>query len=706
MAGIGVANLVITDKRSDGHIESHAWGLDFPLANLDRTRRTPGPLQSQAYEIPEWSLTNMQAIPELNAAILACHAGATDMVLSGWTQEVSSYWKEIKPPGRYHKWLKWYDGRPDQAASLLYKTALPKYPTWRFMFLRAQPPEAQTQPVDIAITLNAMGTIQYQLYLPQLWYEDLGGSQPDTYFPSLWKSVDAGATWTCVDEFMREEASRWLSQAFGRIEYIYCRFVPDHLLFSLGNSEALWCYHEPELDIPQGHVRIEAHGGQTAFHFKLSKYLPDGSLERNIRITPPEFLSAETDTLRYLGSPGLSGGIAVSMQSEDDQLWPKADLISSGGNYWTPIIYEIQATRPATHAEPIATVLFDNIEVPADKRILEDVEFMIASGWRGSHFTARLRTAGEYAFTGNEKAQLAVALDTGGELEYVNQMTGYLDCPKRAIDPRDPGAIILDLTARDRLCRLQNKAARLLPSFAGWSFADAWLWLLHECAGLPETDILLDDDAADYIYPCPLSSLPLKFDSTANLVDVADQLAQAANREWGVNPDGNIFTRIRGGPVYSGEPDWTLDQDTVTEADTVYLVQLERDIFSLRNHVLVLGQDRDGNDVCASWRHLPSVINPDYDPFIGDDWWEVKIAPDGCDPWSIAAYSGTELLSYRALLIWETDGKPALFPDHFVEVYADGLDIPAGTVFRITDKWGRLDARTTQFTTRFGGIIL
>ncbi len=119
---------------------------------------------------------------------------------------------------------------------------------------------------------------------------------------------------------------------------------------------------------------------------------------------------------------------------------------------------------------------------------------------------------------------------------------------------------------------------------------------------------------------------------------------------------------------------------------------------------MVLGRDRDGNDVIACWRFTDSVSSPAADPFIGDDWWEVEIAPDGADPWLVAQFSGTELLRYRTLLVWETEGKPTLFPDHYVKVQVSGLNVATDTIFRILEKQGTLRP-DGEFTCRFLGVV-
>jgi len=382
-------------------------------------------------------------------------------------------------------------------------------------------------------------------------------------------------------------------------------------------------------------------------------------------------------------------------------VYPKATL-SSDGTY-SPVLYAIHAARPATRAAPVTTTLFDNT-LEAHKGKLEEVEFTIAQGWRGSSFRAKLRTAGEYSFTGNEKAQIRVALDTGAGPSYYTQVTGYLETPKTDRHGQRPGEVPLDLRGRDLLCRLRNKDAKLLPAFGGWSFYNAWRWLFHEVAGLPESMISLDAGAPYWELPYPPGQISLKFDQTLDVVTVADQLACAAGREWGVNAAGQIFTRPLGSVVYGGSPDFTLDDDTVTEADAAYLIDLDRDLFAVRNHVICIGQDRNGNDVIASWRFTNTMTDPATDPFIGDEWCEVRIAPEGADPYMIAMFTGTELLQYRALLRWQTEGKPTLFPDHFVYVDVAGLDIPVGSIFRIIGKYGRISAEG-EFVCEFLGAI-
>ena len=690
-AARGVANLIIRDKRADGYITAHAWGLDFPMTGLDRTRQVAGPYQNAAHQRPEWDLDEIVAIPELNAAILTPYWSTGSLDLDWWEQESSAYWKIVRPPGAVCDWIKWYDGRADQYGSICSRDRLSYNPSFGLRFLRARPPADQTNDVEFAVTLNALGTIQYQLYI----------RQNEGYYPSLWKSTDAGATWDDVDYFANEQAARWAAGAFERIDYISCIFLPDHLIIWLGDMPNAWVYYEDGLHIPEGHIRMEVAGCQTAFHLQQVPFATSGAIERLIGITAPGFINDVADTMDHLGQTPAGATITPTMQTGGGEVWPKAVL--AGDATRTPVLYQIQATRPATHAAGTTTVLFDNT-LAGHKGKLISLRYTIGQAWRGSRFSAQLETAGGYDFDGNEKAEIKVARDTGGGLSYVTQMTAYLQRPKRLRHGRDPGTVVLDLQGQDRLCRLRNKAALLLPSFAGWSFQDAWTWLMHECAGILESELVFDGGAADFHYPCPYSDLILKFDHTLDVVAVADQLAKAAGREWGITAAGKIFSRALGTIAYSGSPDWTLDEDTATEADVAYTIEADRDIFSVRNHVMVIGRDKHGNDVLATWRHDPSVSNPAADPFIGDTWWDVSIAPDGADPWLIAQFRGTDLLSYRSLVVWQTDGKPDLFPDHYVKVQTTGLEIPNDTIFRIIEKQGELRG-DGEFTTRFLGVI-
>ena len=717
-AGLGSANLIITDKRSDGYVEKHAWGLDFPMSNLDRTARADGITANAARHFPEWALTNIHPIPELAAAILACHAGSSSLSLTGWTIEASGLWKAVTPVGRRLTWLKCYDGRIDQTGGIRSISVLPKNPTWRFSFLRSQPPgnqaTPQTYPVEFAVTLNALGAIQYQLYIPQLWDES-SSVYPDAYIPTLYKSTDSGATWTPVDALASEEASRWAAGAFERFEFIYCRFIRDHLIFSLGDSSSHWIYHEQGLEIPQGHVRIECGGGHFAFHIKHAVYMDTGVIERNIGIVPPDYINPVADSMDYLGDPGDAGGFSVTMESggSPTQYWPKATLISSpdpafGQRLYTPVLYEVQATRPATHSAPITTVIFDNEAIPADKGRLLSCEFTIAQDWRGSSFSAQLRTAtgsDEYNLSGNEKAALKVALDAGAGVSWVHQLTGYLETPTYSLLPDDPGQMIIHLAAHDRIVRLRNKCVGPLPSFAGWTAAAAFAWLFHEVAGIPDADILIDADAYDWLYPCPFSWLILKFDATATVVDIADELAKAAGRRWGIDQLGRVFTRLDLADVYGGTPDFILDTAAVSDQDKLYFVEFDRDLFAVRNRIICIGNDADGAEVMASFRFDGSLSDPTADPFIGDDWCQVVIGPDGLNPWVYAQIKGAELLKCRGILCWETDGKPTLFPDHFVEVQVPGIGVPPGAVFQILEKHGQITS-DGAFTTRFAGVVI
>jgi hypothetical protein len=707
-AGRGVANLLITDKRSDGYVEKQAWGLDFPMVNLDRTFACDGITRNASVKVPEWWLTNIHPIPELGAAILACHAGSSSLSLASWTVN-SGLWKEVVPIGRTQRWLKFYDGSINATGSIVSNIALPANPTWRFMFLRSQPPGTdvapQSSPVDFAITLNAWGSPRYKLYIPQLW-DETSAVQPDAYFPTLYKDGIA------VDALNRDDASRWAASALEQINFVYVRFIKDHLIISLGDIADHWIYHEDDLWIPEGQVQVDVNGGQFAFHVKHADYMSSGIIERSVHILPPDYINPVSDAMDWLGDPGLSGGISVDMETDGTEYWPKATLVSSpdpvhGGNFYTPVLYEIQATRPALLADPIATVIFDNANVPGDQGKLIEAEWNVAQDWRGSWFRAKLRTltgSAEYDLSGNEKATLSVLNEVIGGSP-VPQVTGYLETPVYTRKGEDPNQQIIELQAHDRQVRLRNKNVGPLPSFGGWSFGDAFSWLMTQCAGIPADDVLLDDDASDWLYPCPMGWLILKFDQTLDVIAVADELCKAAGRKWGIDQNGSVFTALDLADVYSGTPDYVVDESNIGDQDQFYFVEFETDIFAVRNRVMAIGYDGSGTEVMASFRFDGSLSDPSAEPFIGDDWCEVSIAPDGCDPWVYAQLRCSELLKRRGIAIWEGDGQPSLFPGNFALFNVSGIRIPASSVVEFTEKYGRI-SDAGAFTTRFSGFVI
>ena len=337
-----------------------------------------------------------------------------------------------------------------------------------------------------------------------------------------------------------------------------------------------------------------------------------------------------------------------------------------------------------------------------------DATYQINENYRGSNFSARLRLpngSDDLAVTGNEKALLRTGLDFGEGCNPTDQVTGYLDEPSYIADAEQPDAVILELHARDLMVRLNNKACPFLPSFGGWTFGDAFYWVMHESAGLPDGMIELDSGAGDFEFPCPTSELILKFDNLAQVVDVADELARAAGRKWGISPAGNVFTWIPS--IYSGSADFTLDETSQTPQDHFSVAEMTRDIFSARNFILVFGRDRDGNDqVVACSQHNPSVTSRTDPDYIGDEWWDVSIAPDGADPWVVCSLRAEELLHSRGLLSWETEGKPELFPGQYVAVYVSGIGVESGSIFRILEKSGRLNGETGEYRDRFLGLVM
>jgi len=688
MAARGVANLVITDKRSDGYPTSQSWGMDWVMSDLARGANRPGAYQNDAGSVPEWELIGTRAVPALNAVILQPIFAAGDMDLDDWTQEASTYFKEVQPTGFDSAWLKYYDATEDQYGTLRSNSALTINPSWALNFLRAQPAHDQAEPVAISITVGVQASMQYQLYIPQRWIA--GAAAPDSRYPSLWKSEDTGATWSLVDECRHEGARSWAQEAFDRPTWVWWLTLGDYLVIYLGDT--CWVYHEAGLEIPAGMVEVTIEGGQAAFQMEQIQFTPSGTIERLVGIIPPEYITDDPDTIDTLGDVDDQRTIVATMETAGDTIWPKAALATSDP-YHTPVLYAIQATREAVYDEGDASLLFDNVVNAGDKGKLHNLRWTIAQDWRGSSFSGKLLTAqgyDEYGLTGNERAQLSISLDTTPPVYHVVG-TGYLVAPEYPRDPQLPSNEVIELQFRDRLSRLERKAVGDCPAFDGWYLSDALNWLFCQIGGVDPAELLLDDTATEYQFAWAPGSLNLKFDAQTRVVDAADQICRAAGRTWGVDQLGQVFTATSGDADYDGTPDYTLDESTVTEEDHIYPVHTAQDVSQARNQIVVLGTDAAGNEVRACWRMTDSMSNPTSSPYLGDLACDVMVCPPGADPYLLASLQGRRLATAAQHLIWQTNGKPNLLPGMFVAVTIGGIGVSPGTVMRIIESQGSLN---------------
>jgi hypothetical protein len=216
-------------------------------------------------------------------------------------------------------------------------------------------------------------------------------------------------------------------------------------------------------------------------------------------------------------------------------------------------------------------------------------------------------------------------------------------------------------------------------------------------AGVPDALIVAADDG--YV----IEAMPdrwksrYEFGNDVQVTAALDAVVSGRGWMWGVDYLGRIWTGPE--PAYSGTPDFVLDQAAMAEEDRIVAVEAERAAENFRNYVAVFAGHDDLD--AAIWHDEASHRDPSSAAFIGDDWWDVVVAPDEPNPAMLAWQIFTDDRRERCDLVWETAGKPSLRPGMFVQVAVDGLDVPSDAVFQIVEDAGRMDMKRGIFRSLF-----
>jgi len=670
------AELVIDNPHADGLLDKHGFAYDWRFeAGKDADAVSAATFQ------PGWIGEGCELVPALHALGLRGYAVKADMDLAQWSLVAGSYWKTARPAGKPRvKYLFWYDARPDQYGIVLSQAEYePRVAIWLWRFL---PPDGQTLPVFVEVSLHGNGlgpayTVQIPLHdqqykFPRLWRHDVG--QEDGYL---------------VDEFQRYDAAG-LTVNQGAVEQqLWIEETDGVLLLHLSGAAEPWVYQPDDGQGPsRGHISVTFRGHCGLFNLQPIEYPAQGTARPSTFLAVPEWMN---QTPSYLPVTGGEGSVVAS---EDP---------ASGDGVTRPVLTLLR-TQP--HKRPLVYLLHEYHEpqfsagdsVPSSTAGQDN---LLRLRWcrrmyRGWRFWADLRDFDDaYDWRGNEKVTVKAGWDTAAE----QVMVGYLAAPARRRDGREHlGRPLAEVEGHDYIAaRLAGrKFMAWHGSPVGWNFAQ-WFSYVLQRAGVPEALISVEDDG--YV----IESLPAKwhgryeFSPDTPVLTALDEVVRSRGWVWGINKAGQIWTGPR--PEYSGTADFVLDDSTATEEDRIHHIAAERAADDFRNYVAVFtgGPYLDA----AIWHDESSHRDPEAAAFIGDDWWDVLVAPDASDPALVGWQIFYEARQWRCDLVWETLGKPGLTPGKFVEVRVDGLGVPEGAVFQIIEDRGIMDRARGLFRSLF-----
>lgn len=670
------AELIVDNAHADGLLSKHGFAHDWRFEaekNVDPS--TAGTLQ------PGWVGEGCEIVPVVHALGLRGYASKADMDLGQWEVLSGACWKLARPAGRPRvAYVFYYDARPDQYGGVLSKAQYePRVAVWLWRF---SPPDGQTLPVFVEVTLHGNGLgPSYSVQVPL--------HDQEYKFARLWRKVVGQAGPDLVDELQRYDAARLgLSDAAAE-QHLWIEETDGVLIINLTGAAEPWVYQAPDgLGPTRGHVSVTFRGHAGLFNLQPIQYPAQGTARPTGLLSVPDWM---TQSPAYLP---VSGGTGAVLAEEDP---------SSGGGLTRPVV---TLARTQSYRRPLVYLLHQYHEPQfaagdSSPHSTAGEENLLRLWWRrrlnrGWRFRAELQDFdGAYDWRGNEK----VTVKAGWQTAATQVMVGYLAGPARRRQAHQHlGRAVAEIEGRDYITArlVGRKTMAWHGSPVGWNFAYWFRYVLGR-AGVPDALVAVVDDG--YV----LEAMPerwhgrYEFGNDVEVVAALDEVVRSRGWQWGVNELGQVWASP--GAAYGGVPDFVLDDEAASAGDRIVAVEAERAAEGFRNYVAVFGACNGAE--AAIWHDEASHRDPQAASFIGDDWWEVMVAPDERDPVLVGWETLQEARKWRCDVVWETAGKPGLGPGEFVEVRTDRLGVPDGAVFQIREDVGMMDRERGVFRSLF-----
>jgi hypothetical protein len=729
-----VCQAVVDHPHADGIILDGGFGLLQQFRFVDHFETRPGDFSR--HPAPEWDLSsggqyNVEVIPELNAVGPRGVCGREDMTLydggtGDWERtnhaslpNCSNLWKEVYPVGHPRaKCLFYYDARGAYDASVGYGGEVtsrydwPEEPSFILQAYRYAPNPTLPSARYCFIELQLLGDSemgQWSLGLP------MAGTQEQARYPRLGWRQTPDDEWEVLREFRTapHEINALRQKPFEQI--VTWETVDGHFLLNIDGHRQVY-YVPPDLRVTNeplvaaGPVRVIVYGHAAMLNLTPIRY-PLGELVE-CRVQRADYFAV--DNTVFGSTPSLeavawqpagtaaNAGASVTTEGDEDRWVPNISFTSSS-NYRRAVAY--------LHEMDFAPVISEGETDPYETQganVIVRAHGELTDTWRRGRCRLTLDVERDAVgdlpdWKGNNLVTVTAGWDDGASTDVATQFTGYLVESAHVRIGRTPERVALVLNARDGFLRLERKCWQHLGSFAGWLLEDAFHRVLNQC-GIPDAKISFTGDGDLVIPPGPrLADLRFDFPQDTTVPEGLDRLIRACGYVWGVDQEGTWFCRP---PVeYGGTPDFTLDDDTLTKEDVTFALRAETiratspGSRGFANSVFVR-LDRGAEQEVAWRRDAPSHQDPASGSFIGDDWWHVFVGYDEQSASALAERILADRLQRRKMLHFRCSGKPSLFPDHFVQVQATGINVPSGSVFRIVRK--RWEAtHDGEFTTDF-----
>ncbi len=738
MALQGVCRVVVDNPDARGHIEKNehgfgkSWTFDDYKPGEQLGEFSPRVRREQVWD---YAGGNCEILPELQGAAPRGQAVPYDMVSTNWTV-VAGSWRDTVVAGKEDKDFLWYyDGRPDQGGEV--RSVEDFWPNVSFYFRRYPVPYNQTESSYVVFTffgLTDQGTGGY-IYGYILPLAD------DVFkYPALLRTAvgsDLNYPDDIIDEFQQSQLRGAGEYEGSRAEIFSVENTAGALFAYYSEASGPWVYKPSGgINLTRGKLGISIQGHAGCVRVSPVQYPTSTTLQPFQNLQTPYWVRDRHYYISLAHTPAETSATVAGISSAN----PDSPIITfaSQNNHARAVVFVVnQLHEPSiTDARTTTTYTFDGQE--------ETPPLLSASGrvddsWRGAtcelemrfpydttspYFTDSASAQQRVQWTGNELVTVDVEWDTGSRtpgdaFSTDTQFTGYICELNYDRDSDELGYMRMRLSCEDIVgARFSGKKKMINHiCYAGVRSDVAFEHVFLRCgvkADYQDLTGLVDDEGNIWFMPLGLSVFDygarlFQFRANEEVVSALDVMAQSLGVVWGVDYDGICFVKPR--PRYvagTSAISFTLDDDTTTADDLLYNVTATRGHDQFRNYLAaIVGQGaeietwfgRDPND---------SHTATESSGFIGDDWWEVLTETDAGNAALIGQERLGELILRKLVVAWETPGKPDLWPDDFVKVQVDGLEVPADTVFRIIEKNWSIDWRDAgaDYRTSFLGVVV
>ena len=696
--------LVIDNAHADGTPLLFGAGYDWTF----ESEREEIALDPEAWA-SKWIHSDTEVIPGINALSLRAFPNVGDMLAEEWTAEIDAPHWRTERPGAFPRRAWWSYTNATQGSSGRMVSSLIMQPRVAFHNIEFEAPfdVDQDNPPQSYFELLGGYDADSTLASPVVSYRLVLAAHGDVEkYPLLYRSIDGG-TWTLVDQLDRNDAS--LSGATDGKLYrtIWMQLFDGQLLIRLSGAAQPWIYkpetgppEDPDRYLPQkGPIAVQFKNHAAMFHAAALRYPATGSATPRVALTWPSWVNR---TVAYVGSFGGEGSVTAT---EDKPGWyeskPIITLTRAGGVQRTPLVYVVHEKRdaspgPGSSASESMRTRSATLKAASTDHV-ELVELSYRRRFpRDFRFNATIRDPNDY-WADKIRENMKVEITAGWQETENAIMTGYIMDPgfKREADQERGETSLLRITGSGWIMgRFHEKKPMLFPaSPEGWDLAEWIEWLLARAGFAGSTSFPSGVTVSRQF----VKRLQHRFSHDTQMLAGIDAVCKSIGwmpiRE---KADGSIS----GGtwPVYSGTPDYTLDEATNTGDDRIEEIETKHDDSARRNFLGVVVSDQS----LAIAFDEASMTTPGADDFLGDWFAEVLSLPDATNP---LAYAQRELIrrqQKRRVLRWTRPLLTSVEPGEFVKVTVDNVGVPADTVMQIIEDEGKVSRWTGAVgTSRF-----